>query len=117
MKEFDNTCTYTIEVFDDYDGTWLYWGDKALDTQLSNCLKDNIKKLGRYFLDSLPSYSEIFFNGYITKEAIDINGRQIYQDVFVLDRIWNSQWSEYENEEIEEAIKNTRTSKTIINNN
>lgn len=117
MKKFDDNCEYTIEVFDDYDGTCLYWNSKELDARLSNYLKDSIKKLGRYFLDSMPSMSEIFVNGYIANEVIEIKGRQILQDVFVINRIWDSQWNEYEFDEIEEALENTQTSKTLINNN
>lgn len=86
MKKFDDNCEYTIEVFDDYDGTWLYWNNKELVGRLSNYLKDSIKKLGRYFLDSMPSMSEIFVNGYIANEAIKIKNRQIFQDVYFIMR-------------------------------
>lgn len=125
MKEFYDydICKKTLEVFEDYDGTWMYISDKSVEN-MNNAVHDALVSLGtylrrnyRYLLDDndsiVPAYLSIYFNGFLSQELIEIKGRKIYNEIFVLNRIWCN-GKEFEKNEIEEALKEIDNSNLIL---
>lgn len=104
MKHYDGSAQRVLEIFDDYDGINIFFDDESLKN-INSHLKEALSHFGRYLLSSLKSMAYIDIDGYVANEIVEIYGRKLNQQIFVINRVWNCDWEEYEDYEIMDALE------------